>query len=283
MGEQTSIKVSSAPAADESATLEALRAAAETAPTTTEEARQQAEAKAAEAKADETKTEGAPERPEWLPEKFKSVEDMAKAYSELEKKVGKPADEAGEKAEDEAGEKKEGEGDEKPAETPKASEVVSKLNENFAANGQLTDEDYALAESIGHDRATVDAFIAGQKALADQATQRITDAAGGKESMDTMFAWASSNLKPAEIDEFNKSFEGADVNAAVIAMEQLKERYEVANGRDPQLLKGKPMGSSVDVYQSWAQVTKDMQSDEYRKDAAFRAKVQAKLGRSNPV
>ena len=35
-------------------------------------------------------------RPEWLPEKFKSAEDLAKAYSELEKKLGapKPKDEA---------------------------------------------------------------------------------------------------------------------------------------------------------------------------------------------
>ena len=28
------------------------------------------------------------DRPEWLPEKFKSAEDMAQAYSELEKKLG---------------------------------------------------------------------------------------------------------------------------------------------------------------------------------------------------
>ena len=28
------------------------------------------------------------DRPEWLPEKFKTPEDMSKAYSELEKKLG---------------------------------------------------------------------------------------------------------------------------------------------------------------------------------------------------
>ena len=28
------------------------------------------------------------DRPEWLPEKFKNAEDMANAYSELEKKMG---------------------------------------------------------------------------------------------------------------------------------------------------------------------------------------------------
>ena len=34
------------------------------------------------------------DRPEWLPEKFKSAEDMAQAYSELEKKLGQPKEEA---------------------------------------------------------------------------------------------------------------------------------------------------------------------------------------------
>ena len=30
------------------------------------------------------------ERPEWLPEKFKTPEDLAKSYSELEKKLSSP-------------------------------------------------------------------------------------------------------------------------------------------------------------------------------------------------
>ena len=38
-------------------------------------------------------TQQDPERPEWLPEKFKSVEEMAKAYSALEGKLGQPQQE----------------------------------------------------------------------------------------------------------------------------------------------------------------------------------------------
>ena len=34
-------------------------------------------------------------RPEWLPEKFKSAEDMASAYSELEKKMGAGVEQGG--------------------------------------------------------------------------------------------------------------------------------------------------------------------------------------------
>ena len=39
------------------------------------------------------------DRPEWLPEKFKDPADMAKAYSELEKKLGQPKEEATEEPE----------------------------------------------------------------------------------------------------------------------------------------------------------------------------------------
>ena len=261
------------PSAEEAAA--ALAKAAETAPQPEEEARAQLAAKAEEAAAP------TPERPQWLPEKFKSAEDLAKAYAELEKKVGTPAKEEAEASDTE----KSKDGDEKKTEDEpaKASEVVTKLNESFAANGELSEADYALAESIGHDRATVDDFIAGQKALADQATQRITDAAGGKESMDRMFTWAKTGLSGSEIDTFNKSMEGKDVNAAVIAMEQLKARYEKANGRDPKLITGKPQGASHDTYGSWAEVSSDMSDPKYKVDPAFRQKVADKLGRSDNI
>ena len=47
----------------------------------------------AEAPKEENKTEEqfklkSEERPDWLPEKFKNAEDMAKAYGELESKLG---------------------------------------------------------------------------------------------------------------------------------------------------------------------------------------------------
>lgn len=261
----------------------ALAAAAATAPTNEAEARAQIEAQKAAAEA----AKAAPaERPSWLNEKFQSPEELAKAYEELEKKLGAPKEEAKPEAEKTEAEKAKEEADKKAAdETPKkASEVVADLNAKFLAqDGKLTDADYAAAEAIGHDRATVDAFIAGQQALAEVATQRITSAAGGKESMDRMFAWASTSIPAAEIDTFNKAFEGADVNAAVIAMEQLKGKYEAANGKDPTLIGGKPAGSASDVFTSWAEVQTAMSDDRYGRDHAYRTKVEQKLARSNNI
>jgi hypothetical protein len=264
------------PTAEESAA--ALAAAAAAAPTNEAEARAKIEAEKA--------ATAAPARPEWLDPKFQSPEDMAKAYAELEKKLGAPKEEPKPEAEKTAEQIAKEAADKAAAEAApkKASEVVADLNTKFLAqDGKLTDADYAAAEAIGHDRATVDAFIAGQQALAEVATQRITGAAGGKESMDRMFAWASTSITAAEIETFNKAFEGADVNAAVVAMEQLKGKYEAANGKDPTLIAGKPSGASVDSFTSWAEVQTAMSDERYARDHAYRTKIEQKLARSNNI
>ncbi|WP_085025241.1 capsid assembly protein [Ensifer aridi] len=273
MADQHTVAIQSAEPTPEE-TAAALAAAAATAPTNEAEARAQIAAEQA-----------ASERPAGLPEKFKSWEDMAAAYAELEKKLGAPTQETPVEEKTAEGEKTE----EKPeGETEKKDEVPTKvdlnaLSEEYTKDGKLSDATYADLEAKGYDRATVDQYIAGQNALAELATQRITSAAGGKESMDRMFAWASTALTADEINTFNASFANADVNAAVIAMEQLKGKYEAANGRDPKLVGGKPPGTSVDVFASWAEVTEAMNDPRYAADHAYRARVEQKLARSNNI
>lgn len=269
------------PSAEESAA--ALAAAAATAPTNEAEARAQIAAEEA-AKNGTAK----PVRPDNVPEKFWDAEKgvvnheaLLASYSELEKKVGAPKEEPkpGEEKKPDAEQRPEGE------EAPKgAAETIAELNKRFETNGQkLTEADYELAQKSGYDKATVDSYIAGQQALAELATQRITSAAGGKDSMDRMFAWASTSLSADEIGTFNKSFEGADVNAAVMAMETLKGKYEAANGKDPKLVGGKPAGAATDVFTSWAQVSQAMSDPRYGTDHAYRTSVEQKLGRSDNI
>ena len=42
----------------------------------------------------ERNNQGGDERPDWLPEKFNSVEDLANAYSQLEKRMGQGEEDA---------------------------------------------------------------------------------------------------------------------------------------------------------------------------------------------
>nr|WP_319513378.1 hypothetical protein [uncultured Cohaesibacter sp.] len=227
------------------------------------------------------------ERPEWLPEKFSTPEDMAKAYAELETKLGSPKEE--QPPQDE-GKTEEGEGDkdEDKSDADKAKDAVDnagldfdKYSTEFNENGELSEASYNELVDGGIPKEFVDKFIDGQKALVEAVTQRMYDAAGGETQFQTMAAWASTNLEQSAIDEMNKAFESGDATTAELGIKNLKEAYEKANGKQPQMLNGKTSTTTTDVYESWAQVTKDMGKPEYKNDPAFRAKVEAKLAKSD--
>lgn len=220
----------------------------------------------------------AEDRPQWLPEKFKTPEDMAKAYAELETKLGqKPA--------------------EPPADAPKPAEATPEdatkalsdkgLNINdFAAewnqNGSLSNESYEKLAKAGYDRNLVDQFIEGQKARAVQFESAVKTEVGGEERYNEMIAWAKGNLTPAEIDAYNRAVSSGSKEQAALAAVGLAAKYEKAVGSEPQrIIGGKGQPSSGDVFESVAQVTEAMKDPKYKSDPAYRQKVQEKLARSN--
>ena len=89
------------------------------------------------------------DRPQWLPEKFKSAEDMAQAYSELEKKLGQaPKEEQAEAEQSEA----EAENPEEQAEenVSEAYQTIAEASKEFFENdGQLSEETYNALEKAG--------------------------------------------------------------------------------------------------------------------------------------
>ena len=74
------------------------------------------------------------ERPEWLPEKFKNPEDLAKAYGELEKKMGEPSEEGDEAA---------------PSKEAMSLESLNKYSEEFNEKGELSEDSYSDLEKLG--------------------------------------------------------------------------------------------------------------------------------------
>lgn len=244
----------------------ALAAAAEAAPASTEDALR--------AKADEAAQASAPARPEWLPEGFDSPEDFAKAYADL--KAGTATTEVETPAATEAEAQVETE-----TQTPAPVVDVKAVSAEFAEKGELSEATYADLAAKGFDKAFVDSFIEGQQARADAVDRRLTEAAGGKEHLDRMFAWASTSLTADEINTYNASFANADVNAAEIAIGQLKAKYEAANGRPGSLIEGKAPSPVADSFGSWAEVTEAMSDPRYEKDPAYRTKVEAKIARSS--
>lgn len=287
-----SVTVGAASTPTEEEALAALTVEAESAPATTEEALAALEASKAAPK---------------LPEKFKSTEDLLKAYQELERKLGQGAAEEVAEVETEVTEEVAGDDaaedelpedlevteddveeaaeDEKEDEEPlTGAEVVEYLTDRFSAQeGKLTDDDYALAEEMGYDRAMVDGYIAGQQAAAELATIKMHEAAGGEENLSAMLVWAATGLKPAEIEAYNAALADNDVTKATDGVAKLRAAYEAANGVEPKvLLGGKPARTEASVFTSWAEVTAAMSDPRYgTKDVAYTAAVAAKLARSS--
>lgn len=215
-----------------------------------------------------------------LPEKFKSVEDLAKSYSELEKKLGEPkVEETPEPQAEETKQETDLEIANKAAES--AGLNMDNLQSEFDENGALGEKSYEALEKAGIPKQYVDQFIAGQQAVVARTSNEIKELVGGDEGYNEMVSWAETNLSDAEKTAYNNAVNGSDLESIKLAVNGLKARYQGANGVEPTLVKGKASASSGAGYRSWAEVTEAMNDPRYAKDPAYQADVKTKLSNSN--
>ena len=212
-------------------------------------------------------------KPEGLPEKFNSVEDLAKSYQELEKKLGDnteaPKTDAPKNDLDIA---------EKAVES--AGLNMENLSSEYAEKGELDAKSYEALEKAGIPKEYVNQFIEGQKAVADQQASSLKEIAGGNEAYSEMSNWAADNMTDAEKTAYNTAVNSKDVETAKLAIAGLKAKFDGANGNEPNLVEGKATVSGQDGYKSWAEVTAAMGDDRYQKDPAYQNMVQEKLSKS---
>jgi plasmid maintenance system antidote protein VapI len=239
---------------------------------------EQVEIKPTQETSDKPIEESKETRPEWLPEKFKSPEDMAKAYGELETKLGQPEPKQ-EKVKETKKEDLSIDNAEKAVENAGLS--MDTLQQEYNESGQLNDKSYEALAKAGIPKDYVDAFIKGQEAIATQTANTLKQEVGGDEAYKNMMTWASENLNEAEINAYNRTVNGKDIEATKLAIAGLNAKYKNAEGIEPNLARGdRPSTSNATGYRSWAEVTAAMSDPRYSKDVAYQADVQAKLKNS---
>jgi hypothetical protein len=225
-------------------------------------------------------------KPEGLPEKFNSVEELAKSYSELEKKLGEQSQPTKEsvdpvsKAEIKKEEQPKSDLDIATKAVDSAGLNMDSLAEEYAKDGKLADGSYKSLEKAGIPKEYVDRFIAGQQAIADQQSASVKSMVGGTEAYDSMSEWASNNLSETEKQAYNTAVNSKDLEAVKLAVVGLKARYAQATGSEPKLVEGKASPSGEQGFSSWAQVTQAMSDPRYAKDPAYQAEVKNKLANS---
>jgi len=221
-----------------------------------------------------------------LPEKFKSVEDLAKSYSELEKKLGEqtPKEEtvdpvSATKLKEEAP-KQENSLEIAEDAVENAGLNFDTLAQEYAEKGQLGDESYKALEQSGIPKAYVDQFIAGQKAIGEQQTNNVKAMVGGENAYNEMASWASKNMSEGEKKAYNAAVNSADMDTVKLAVDGLRAKYQAANGTEPSLMQGKATPVAEQGYESWAEVTAAMADPRYSKDPAYQEAVKQKLANS---
>lgn len=217
--------------------------------------------------------------------KFESYEALEKAYKELESKLGQPKEEAQkeEVKEPESEQPDDGTAEEQAREAVENAGLnFDELAQEYWNNGEkLTDESYEKLEKAGIPKNLVDQFAQGQQAILQLQRQTVFNEAGSEDNYWRMTEWAAKTYGEAEIKAFNKQIDSLDPDERMLAVRGLKARYEAANGKEPGRTLSGGRGGDTTVYASTAQLMEDMANPKYQKDPAFRAKVEAKLARSN--
>jgi hypothetical protein len=220
-------------------------------------------------------------RPEWLPEKFKSAEDMAKAYSELEKRMSSPASTKEPETTAEIGEllQKEVENVEeaKTVEEPKSRDF-SKYSEEWADKGELSEDSFKELAEMGIPKEVVNRYIEGVEAVQTRQVSEVYNSVGGEDNYKAMVEWASGNLSKEEVDAYDKLVTGNDVTSVRLAAKGLWAQYVAQNGKAPKLIGGsQSVSGSVSPFRSTSEVVAAMADSRYANDPAYRRDVEKRL------
>lgn len=217
------------------------------------------------------------ERPEWLDEKFKSPEDLAKAYNELQSKLGENNEK--ETSTDTDGDTTDDSSNDEDA-APMA-EAVSAATAEFSEKGELSDKTFDALEQAGLPREMVEAYIQGQEAIAVGQAAEVQQTIGGLANYEAMAEWAGENLDDADLDAFNTIVETGTVEQAKVAVKGLYSQFLSAGGKPPQLIQGDTVGSGLKPFTSSAQITEAMRDPRYKNDPAYRDNVEKRLAVSD--
>ena len=212
-----------------------------------------------------------------MPEKFKgkSAEEIARAYSELEKMHSKKESDQ-DSTKDTAKEEEDNPEDTSP--TVLTKDEIKSYEESFRKNGGLTDEDYEALAKKGITREQVDEEIEYRKYKEEKAINRVIEPlGGGKEKLQEVVKWASENKTQDEVEAFNKALEGAPVVAQQAMLKGLYAEYDSSTNTTNVLHTNSAQSTRSKGYATEADFMKDISNPAYKTDKSYVKAVEKKL------
>lgn len=248
--------------------------------------------------------------------KFKTVEDLANSYKELEGKLGSVTeeDQVSDSTEETTGVP---EGYEDYYQEDGTVDYNS-VNENYGEilgeifkennidpykisaefhknEGEIPEEMYQSLLDAGLSKNAVDSYLTGRAAemgytedgegaaeeLAQEEVKSIRDSIGGDEAYGKMVSWALDNLSKPEIEAFNEATNTMSGPQLSMMVQGLYTRYQNAMGVEPSLYSGRAATSGPTPYRSTQEVVAAMSDKRYGKDVTYTEDVQRRLAGSD--
>ena len=230
--------------------------------------------------------------------KYKTAEELERAYGELERKLGEkdnqdsgPSDEAEVPETEEVSEE-----ERETTEVSEGAQLITDASSEYWENdGKLTPETIEKFSSMSS-KDLVSAYMelqannpdalgnneASVQDITESTINEVKNFAGGEQAYNNLVQWAGNNLDQQSIDAFDSIINTGTVAAIKIAVSGLKQQYQDANGYEGTMLSGKaPKAESQDVFRSQAELVRAMSDRRYDQDPAYRQDVIAKLERSD--
>jgi len=217
--------------------------------------------------------------------KYKSAQELEKAYMELQSKLGEQED----KGETEVAEK---EPEDKPTLSEGATLITSATDEYYANGNELSPETLQKFSSMSS-QDLIKAYMEVQQLpeyqqqqqapaeISESQVNQIKNAAGGEQAYANIINWAKVNVPADQINAFDEVVNSGSVQAINLAVAGLKAQYDNANGVEGRMVTGKPPTNSGDVFRSQQELVAAMNDVRYDRDPAYRQDVIEKLDRSN--
>ena len=205
-------------------------------------------------------TDGTPKE-DLIAGKFKSQEDLLKAYQELEKKLGQPKE-------------PEAPAEAKPEEntvTNDAGETfsVAKYEQEVLEKGNLSEESYKDLEKKGFTRKQVDQYIQGQKSYAEGFNNNVFNSVGGQDAYSELITWAADNIDASTINDYNASLTELDQAKALRTLEYMKLKFDQANPKGVRRIEGDSGGEGMQPFKDKNEWQRAMTNRLYGKDAKY--------------
>ena len=222
--------------------------------------------------------------------KFKSAEDLEKAYLELQKKLGsKEEDESAPTDDDSAPDDSAPE--EEPSPVSKRVDFLKEASEEYYSNdNELKPETIQKLKEMPSEE-LIEAYLELQKSnpvakaqpLSDDAAKTIVDSVGGQDAYNDTLSWAADNLKPEEVAAYDNVVNSGNKDAIFFAVQALNQRYKDSVGFEGQQISGRAPKSTVKGFRSNAELANAISDPRYRNDPAYRYDIEQKLAASGDL